>query len=76
MEEQLYPVTKAVLRKPAAESLSEAQEDLEERGLELEVFDGYRPYNVTERMWSPTRTRTSSPTLPKAPGTTVAARWT
>ncbi len=53
MEEQLYPVAKAVLRKPAAEFLSEAQEDLKERGLELEVFDGYRPYEVTERMWEP-----------------------
>lgn len=51
MGEQLYPVAKAVLRKPAAESLSEAQEDLKERGLELEVFDGYRPYEVTEKMW-------------------------
>jgi D-alanyl-D-alanine dipeptidase len=51
--EQLYPVAKAVLRKPAAESLSEAQEDLNERGLELEVFDGYRPYSVTERIWEP-----------------------
>ena len=53
MEEQLYPVAKAVLRKPAAEFLSEAQEDLKERGLELEVFDGYRPYRVTEKMWEP-----------------------
>jgi D-alanyl-D-alanine dipeptidase len=53
MGEQLYPVAKAVLRKPAAESLSEAQEDLKERGLELEVFDGYRPYEVTEKMWEP-----------------------
>ncbi|MDP8972730.1 MAG: M15 family metallopeptidase [Actinomycetota bacterium] len=53
MGEQLYPVPKAVLRKPAAESLSDAQEDLKERGLELEVFDGYRPYSVTERIWEP-----------------------
>ena len=53
MGEQLYPVAKAVLRKPAAESLSDAQEDLKERGLELEVFDGYRPYSVTERIWEP-----------------------
>lgn len=53
MEKQLYPVTKAVLRKPAAEFLSEVQEDLKERGLELKVFDGYRPYEVTERMWEP-----------------------
>ena len=53
MGEQLYPEAKAVLRKPATEFLSEAQEDLKERGLELEVFDGYRPYSVTERMWEP-----------------------
>ena len=53
MEEQLYPVAKVVLRKPAVESLSEAQEDLKERGLELEVFDGYRPYRVSEKMWEP-----------------------
>ncbi len=53
MKEQLYPVAKAVLRKPAVESLSEAQEDLKERGLELEVFDGYRPYRVTEKIWEP-----------------------
>lgn len=43
MEEQLYPVAKVVLRKPAAEFLSEAQEELKERGLELEVFDGHGP---------------------------------
>jgi zinc D-Ala-D-Ala dipeptidase len=53
MEERLYPVAKAVLSKPAAESLSDVQKDLKERGLELEVFDGYRPYSVTERMWEP-----------------------
>jgi D-alanyl-D-alanine dipeptidase len=53
-----------VLRKPATEFLSEAQEDLKERGLELEVFDGYRPYSVTERMWDLTRTQTSSQTHP------------
>jgi D-alanyl-D-alanine dipeptidase len=53
MEEQLYPVAKVLLRKAAAEFLSEAQEDLKERGLELEVFDGRGPYRVTERMWEP-----------------------
>jgi zinc D-Ala-D-Ala dipeptidase len=53
MREQLYPVAKAALRKSAAESLGEVQEDLRERGLELKVFDGYRPYEVTEKMWEP-----------------------
>ncbi len=53
MGEQLYPVAKAVLRKPAAESLTEVQEELRDQGLGLKVFDGYRPYEVTERMWEP-----------------------
>ena len=76
MGEQLYPEAKAVLRKPATEFLSEAQEDLKERGLELEVFDGYRPYSVTERMWEPYQDPDFSQTPPRAPGTTVVVRWT
>lgn len=53
MGEQLYPVAKAVLRKPAAESLTEVQEELGDQGIGLKVFDGYRPYEVTERIWEP-----------------------
>ena len=53
MGEQLYPVSRAVLRKPAAELLGAVQEDLKERGLELKVFDGYRPYEVTRKIWEP-----------------------
>jgi D-alanyl-D-alanine dipeptidase len=53
MEEQLYPVAKVVLRKPAADFLSEAQEDLKERGLELEVFDGLPPLQRDREMWEP-----------------------
>jgi zinc D-Ala-D-Ala dipeptidase len=53
MGEQLYPVAKAVLRKPAAESLTEVQEEFGDQGLGLKVFDGYRPYEVTEKIWEP-----------------------
>ena len=53
MGEQLYPVAKAYLRAPAAGSLAEVQQKLEERGMELKIFDGYRPYEVTERIWEP-----------------------
>ncbi|HEX2098645.1 MAG TPA: M15 family metallopeptidase [Rubrobacteraceae bacterium] len=53
MQEQLYPIVKALLRKPAAGSLAEVQQDLEARSLGLKVFDAYRPYEVTERMWEP-----------------------
>lgn len=51
MNEKLYPVAKAFLRKPAAEALKEAQQDFEKQGFGLRVFDGYRPYRVTEKMW-------------------------
>jgi D-alanyl-D-alanine dipeptidase len=53
IQEQLYPVARAYLREPAAGSLAEIQEDLKERGLELKVFDAYRPYEVTKKIWEP-----------------------
>jgi zinc D-Ala-D-Ala dipeptidase len=51
MGRRLYPVDRAFLRRPAARALSGVQEELEERGLGLVVFDGYRPYRVTVAMW-------------------------
>ena len=77
MGEQLYPVAgKAVMRKPAAESLTEVQEELGDQGLGTKVFDGYRPYEVTERMWDLVRTPTTSPIPVKDPVTIEAAWWT
>lgn len=53
MRERLYPVAKAYLRAPAAAALADAQQEFKELGLELKVFDGYRPYEVTEKIWEP-----------------------
>ncbi len=54
MHQQLYPsVTTTYLRKPAADSLRVIQKQLKEQGLGLKIFDAYRPYNVTEKMWEP-----------------------
>ena len=53
MRERLYPVAKAYLRAPAATALADAQQGFKELGLELKVFDGYRPYEVTEKIWEP-----------------------
>lgn len=55
MNERLYPVAKALLRDPAARALGEALEDLASRGLglSLKVYDAYRPYGVTKKMWEP-----------------------
>lgn len=53
MKQTLYPVAKAWLRYPAAVALRNAQHDLAREGLALKIFDAYRPYSVTERMWEP-----------------------
>jgi D-alanyl-D-alanine dipeptidase len=53
MHEQLYPIAKVFLRGPAADALAKAQHELAQSGLGLKVFDGYRPYRVTKRMWEP-----------------------
>jgi D-alanyl-D-alanine dipeptidase len=55
MKKTLYPVAKVYLRKPAAEALRDVQTELAALGLGLKVFDGYRPYSVTEQMWEPIR---------------------
>jgi zinc D-Ala-D-Ala dipeptidase len=49
---KLYPNLKtAYLRKEAADSLSAVQTDLNKMGLGIIIFDAYRPYAVTEKMW-------------------------
>ena len=54
MHQQLYPfITTTYLRKPAADSLSLIQKELKKQGLALKIFDAYRPYSVTEKMWEP-----------------------
>lgn len=49
--ETLYPVPKLFLRRSAMERLSRVQTSLEQQGFGLLVFDGYRPWSVTKRMW-------------------------
>ncbi|MCF6403642.1 M15 family metallopeptidase [Chitinophaga filiformis] len=47
----LYPYPAVYLRLPAAKALKAVQQELNKKGLGLLVFDGYRPYSVTEMMW-------------------------
>lgn len=51
MGEVLYPVAQAFLRKPAAEALKKAQKTFAAHGVALRIFDAYRPYSITEKMW-------------------------
>ena len=55
MHQPLYPIAKAFLRAPAARALESVQKELAGEGLGLRIYDGYRPYSVTERMWEPIR---------------------
>jgi len=54
MHRKLYPaVTTTYLRLPAAKALQRVETELNELGLGLKIFDAYRPYSVTEKMWEP-----------------------
>ncbi len=56
MHQQLYPfITTTYLRKQAADSLALVQKELNQIGLGLKIFDAYRPYSVTEKMWEPVK---------------------
>lgn len=55
MKQRLYPVAKAYLRAPAARALRDIQAELAPLGLGLKVYDGYRPYSITVKMWEPIR---------------------
>jgi D-alanyl-D-alanine dipeptidase len=47
----LYKKPEAYLRKPAAVKLKEVAEELEKAGLGIKIYDAYRPYSVTKKMW-------------------------
>ncbi|KAA2241934.1 M15 family metallopeptidase [Chitinophaga agrisoli] len=47
----LYPHPRVFLRLPAAKALKAIQAELQAHGLGLLIFDGYRPYRITEKMW-------------------------
>lgn len=49
--EQLYPKPYALIRLPVAKALRGVQEDLRPLGIGLKIYDAYRPYSVTCRMW-------------------------
>lgn len=52
MHQKLYPpIRTTFLRKPAADSLKKVLEYLKKQDLSIKIFDAYRPYSVTEKMW-------------------------
>lgn len=50
----LYPRIKITyLRRDAAEALAGVQKELKQQNLGIKIWDAYRPYAVTEKMWEP-----------------------
>lgn len=48
---KFYESEKTFLRLPAATALKKIQDELQKQNLSLKIFDAYRPYSVTEKMW-------------------------
>jgi len=46
-----YPVAKCYLRRKVADKLAKVQKELEKLRLGLKIFDGYRPYSVSQKFW-------------------------
>jgi D-alanyl-D-alanine dipeptidase len=52
MHQKLYPSVKTTfLRKPAAVNIKKVVEELKKQNLSVKIFDAYRPYSITEKMW-------------------------
>lgn len=53
MRRLMYPAgtTTTFLRLPAVKALQKVQQELNEKGLGLKIYDAYRPYAVTVKFW-------------------------
>lgn len=53
MKRKMYPAGTNItfLRTPAAKALMQVQDELNQKGLGLKIFDAYRPYSVTVKFW-------------------------
>ena len=52
MHQQVYKNgSRTYLRLVVARALARVQQELKEKNLSLKIWDAYRPYSVTERMW-------------------------
>jgi len=53
MRRLMYPegTSSTYLRSPAAHALLQIQQELQQQGMGLKIYDAYRPYAVTVRFW-------------------------
>jgi len=48
---KLYPSATCYLQQPVAQALDKIQKELEQKGLGLKIWDGYRPHSVQYKLW-------------------------
>jgi len=48
---RMYPQARAFARLPVVLALKDVQEELKAKGLGLKIYDGYRPYSITEKFY-------------------------
>jgi D-alanyl-D-alanine dipeptidase len=51
MHERMYNQARAFTRLPVAKALKAVQAELNAKGLGLKIYDGYRPYTITEKFY-------------------------
>lgn len=51
VKKKIYAIAKAYARKPVAEGLKKAQEELSKQGMGIKIFDAYRPYSATVKFY-------------------------
>lgn len=51
LERPVYPSARCFVLKTVAFKLDSIQKELEQRGLGLKIYDGYRPLSVQKQMW-------------------------
>lgn len=51
LKKKVYPCAECLVRKEVAEALTEANQELSERGFRIKFFDCYRPLDVQKAMW-------------------------
>ena len=52
LHQPVYPSARCFLIKEAALKINEVQKELQQIGLGLKIFDGYRPLSVQKKMWA------------------------
>ncbi|MFZ6009022.1 MAG: M15 family metallopeptidase [Bacteroidota bacterium] len=49
--EKIYNLARAYARRPVAEALKTVQQELNQKGLGIKIFDAYRPYKATVKFY-------------------------